>query len=376
MRLKFAIGIGSAGIVSAVARKFTAMLRDRSGHVAMIFGIATIPLFVSVGVAVDMAQQSRVHLKLAGTADAIALAAARSYKDVDTRDAVGNRYLDANLEADYGPGVKVKNLKVNFDDEARLVTVNLIADVPTIMMGIAGIHKTTADIKSVVSYEGHVSEPVSLGLVLDVSGSMGKGSPARIKTLKKAGKRMLRRLRDADPDNVYVRTGLASYNHAIKNIEDMAWGVNRTLGEVNNLKHGGYTSSTDAVNMVGGWLIGNTEQLAHETQDVHGDRDFNLNRFMIFMTDGENKTNPEHDPDGTGAEQDDVATRARCDEIKADGVELYTVAFQAPVRGQELLEYCATSENHYFDATDEDAFLEAFDEIGDRIENTLIRIVD
>jgi len=103
MRLKYAIGIRSAGIVNAVARKFTALLRDRSGHVAMIFGIATIPLFVSVGVAVDMVQQSRVHLKLAGTADAIALAAARSYKDVDNRDAVGNRYLDANLASDYGP---------------------------------------------------------------------------------------------------------------------------------------------------------------------------------------------------------------------------------------------------------------------------------
>lgn len=102
MRLKYAIGIRSAGIVNAVARKFTALLRDRSGHVAMIFGIATIPLFVSVGVAVDMVQQSRVHLKLAGTADAIALAAARSYKDVDNRDAVGNRYLDANLASDYG----------------------------------------------------------------------------------------------------------------------------------------------------------------------------------------------------------------------------------------------------------------------------------
>ena len=367
MRLKFAIGIRSAGIVNAVARKFTAMLRDRSGHVAMIFGIATIPLFVSVGVAVDMAQQSRVHLKLAGTADAIALAAARSYKDVDNRGTVGGKYLDANLEADYGPGVKVTNLNVDFDDEARLVTVKLIADVPTIMMGIAGIHKTTANIQSVVSYEGHVSEPVSLGLVLDVSGSMGKGSPTRIKTLRKAGKRLLQRLKGADPEGVYVRTGLTTYNLEITDTVNMGWGVTTTLKKVKKLSSGGGTASAAAVARVGGWLIGSSEQIEHETQEVHGDREFNLNRFMIFMTDGKNE------PDG---DEQDTLTRTQCDDIKFDGVEIYTVAFQAPERGQALLAYCATSENHYFDATNQDAFLKAFDEIGDRIENTLIRIVD
>ena len=372
MRIKNTIGIWSAAIVNAVARKLTELLRDRSGHVAMIFGIATIPLFVTVGLAVDMAQQSRVHLKLSGTSDAIALAAARSYKDKAIRDKIAGKYLDANLASEYGPGVKVTRLTVDFDDDARLVTVRLMADVPTIMMSIAGIHKTTADIQSVVSYEGEVSEPVSLGLVLDVSGSMGRGSPSKIRTLRNAGQRLLERLDAADPDDIYVRTGLTTYNHKLRHTVVMHWGVDNSLSRVRQLGAKGGTASAGAVQRVGNWLVGNNEQLKHESQPVHGSRDFNLNRFMIFMTDGKNEVNPS-DPDGV---RQDQLTRAECDDIKLDGVEIYTVAFAAPTQGQTLLKYCASSENHYYDATNEEAFLEAFDEIGDRLENTLLRIVD
>ena len=372
MRIREIIGIWSAAIVSAAVRKAKALVRDRSGHVAMIFGIATIPMFVTVGIAVDMAQQSRVHLKLSSTSDSIALAAARSYKDKANRDTIGDKYLDANLQADYGPGVKVKSLSVDFDDDARLVTVRLVADVPTIMMGIAGIYKTTADIQSVVTYEGEVSEPVSLGLVLDVSGSMGKGSPSKISTLRNAGRRLLERLEDADPDSVYVRTGLTTYNHKLGHTVGMHWGVNNTLYRVNKLGAKGGTASAAAVRQVGDWLVGNNELLMHKDQPVHHGKEFNLNRFVIFMTDGKNELNPS-DPNGV---QQDAWTKAECDDIKTDGVEIYTVAFSAPEQGKQLLQYCASSENHYYDATDEAAFLEAFDEIGERLENTLLRIVD
>jgi len=363
MSIKNAIGNWSAATVSAVARKIMELLQDRSGQVAMIFGIATIPLFASVGVAVDMAQQSRVHLKVAGTADAIALAAARSYKDLDNRNSIANKYLNANLSDQYGPGVKVTSLSVNFDDAERLVTVNLVADVPTIMMHLFGIKKTTANIKSVVSYEGQVSEPVSLGLVLDVSGSMNDNG--KIGTLRKAGKRLLYRLYKADPERDYVRSGLATYNNKLKTTVSMRWGVGKTYWTVDDLSAGGGTASTPAVDRVGGWLMGDTEQQAHEAKNVHNGNEFNLKRFLIFMTDGENNHAP-----------DDTATQNLCDQIKADGVEIYTVAFEAPERGEQLLRYCASDDDHYFDADNQDEFLSAFDEIGDRIETSLLRIID
>ncbi|MGI9413367.1 MAG: vWA domain-containing protein [Hyphomicrobiales bacterium] len=329
----------------------------------MLFGIAMLPLFITVGVAVDMAQQSRVHLKLAGTADAIALAAARSYKDTETRDTIGDKYLEANLEDEYGPGVTVTGLTVNFDDDARLVTVNLVADVPTILMGIAGIYKTTANIDSTVTYEGQVSEPVSLGLVLDVSGSMNTND--KIGTLKTAATHLLEKLETADPEELYVRTGLVTYFSSIRETVGMDWGTGHTLAEIPGLWAGGGTKSTSAVNLVGGWLMGNTEHDHHAAQEVHEGEEFTLHRFMIFMTDGNNNYS-----------SDDVATKALCDSIKADGVEIYSVAFEAPAGGQALLQYCATDESHYFDADNSEEFLAAFDEIGNRIETALLRIVN
>ena len=353
----------AASSARALVRKFSALMNDCSGHVAMIFGLATLPLFISVGVAVDMAQQSRVHLKLAGTADAIALAAARSYKDEQLRDTIGNKYLDANLEAEYGPGVTIVDLDVDFNDTDRLVTVRLIADVPTIMMGIAGIHKTTADLKSIVTYEGHVSEPVSLGLVLDVSGSMNTND--KIGTLITAARSLLLKLKNADPEKIYVRTGLATYSSSIQDTVTMRWGVGRARRTIRDLTAGGGTQSTEAFERVGDWLMGNTEHDEHAAQPVHEGEEFELHRFMIFMTDGDNNYS-----------SDDTETKALCDQYKADGIEIYSVAFEAPSGGRALLEYCATDDAHYYDADDEEEFLAAFDEIGDRIETALLRIVE
>ena len=68
--------------------------------------------------------------------------------------------------------------------------------------------------------------------------------------------------------------------------------------------------------------------------------------------------------------------KALCDSIKADGIEIFSVAFEAPYRGRQLLSYCASTEDHYFDAGDSEEFLLAFEEIGDRIESALLRIVE
>ena len=36
--------------------------------------------------------------------------------------------------------------------------------------------------------------------------------------------------------------------------------------------------------------------------------------------------------------------------MKADGIEIYSVAFDAPSSGEAVLSYCATSADHFFTA--------------------------
>lgn len=336
--------------------------RDQGGNVAIVFGVSMIPLLIAVGVAVDFTQGAAVRQKLEGTADSIALAAARSHRDLKQRDKIGEKFLNGNL-ADYGGGVRVTDLSVKFDDAAEIVTVSLKAAIPTRLMSIAGIRKQYITSESAVSYGGQVSQPVSLSMVLDVSGSMNRSG--RIGTLRTAADHLLGKLAAADPNDIYVRTGLVTYSNNIRETIGMDWGTDHTGPVIRRLTANGGTASTTAVAAAGGWLKGTQERVEHERQPVHDGAEFDLNRFLIFMTDGNNNRRT-----------DDSATRSHCDRLKAAGIEIFTVAFSAPSRGRKLLSYCATSNEHYFDASNSSEFLAAFEEIGSRIESSILRIVE
>ncbi len=344
-------------------RKLFRLASDTSGNVAMIFGITAVPMLVALGMAVDMGNASRAQQKLAGMVDAMALASAKGHWDVNNRSAVAQKFLDANLTDGYGPGLTVTDVSVTFNDETRKVAVTVTADVPTLMMGIAGIDKLTTSVRSTVSYEVHASEPVSLGMVLDVSGSMGWNN--KIGTLRTAATSLLDRLKLADPDDEYVRSGLVSYYSSIRNTESMDWGIDHTRSVVQTLYASGGTRSTAAFDRVSDWLLDPIEDTEHESQPVHEGTEYELHKFMIFMTDGDNNYS-----------SDDTATKALCDEAKDEGIEIFAVAFEAPWRGRQLLEYCSSSESHYFDAQDSAEFLVAFEQIGERIQQSLLRIVE
>ena len=67
---------------------------------------------------------------------------------------------------------------------------------------------------------------------------------------------------------------------------------------------------------------------------------------MIIMTDGE-FLNELYSSQGNSTEQ----AKALCDSIKAEDVVIFTIAFQAPTSGEEVLSYCASSGEHAFKAT-------------------------
>ena len=327
----------------------------------MLFGLSVIPLLLAIGIAVDYNQAAAVQQKLNGTVDAIALAAARVHDDEDMRQSIGQKFLDGNL-GDYLDGLVVQDLVVEFDDETETVSVRVAARVPTHLMSLAGIDEQTVSSRSRVSYDGHASEPASVALVLDVSGSMGWND--KIGTLRTAATSLLDGLEEADPDTNYVRTGLVTYDTDIRTVVDMDWGVDHTRTVVGGLTAGGGTASTNAVARAGAWLQGNNEQVLHDGR-IDDNSDPEISKIVIFMTDGSNNNSG-----------DDTRTRALCDNYNRAGMEIYTVAFEAPLRGRQLLEYCATSEDHYFDADNSEDFLAAFEEIGDRIESALLRIVE
>lgn len=83
-----------------------------------------------------------------------------------------------------------------------------------------------------------------------------------------------------------------------------------------------------------------------------------ISRFAILMTDGSFNTYYES---GLG----DAAAQAvsLCDAMKADGIQIYSVAFNAPASSKTTLETCASTPANYYEATTGSELLEVYDEI-------------
>ena len=93
-----------------------------------------------------------------------------------------------------------------------------------------------------------------------------------------------------------------------------------------------------------------------------------VRKIMVLMTDGYNTLSPTVPYDGTHSGNDTALankyTAKLCENIKAQKIEMYTVAFQVnDVAVKSILENCASDGSHFQDAGNESALLPAFEKI-------------
>ncbi|MEL7488712.1 MAG: VWA domain-containing protein, partial [Pseudomonadota bacterium] len=90
-------------------------------------------------------------------------------------------------------------------------------------------------------------------------------------------------------------------------------------------------------------------------------------KALVLMTDGEStrsKTPSEPFHWKTTRDDADLLTEQLCTEIKSANIQLYTIAFEVTdTATRNLLENCATSPDHYFNATDATALSQSFSTI-------------
>lgn len=93
-------------------------------------------------------------------------------------------------------------------------------------------------------------------------------------------------------------------------------------------------------------------------------------KALILMSDGDFIDEEFTSELGTS----DTQARALCDAIKAQGeIQIYTVAFQAPRAGEEVLKYCASSAAHAFTADDEEELSMAYNAIAGSLSELRIK---
>ncbi|MEL6755385.1 MAG: hypothetical protein AAFP81_03030, partial [Pseudomonadota bacterium] len=90
-------------------------------------------------------------------------------------------------------------------------------------------------------------------------------------------------------------------------------------------------------------------------------------KAVILMTDG--AFNAEIFPEqGTSDQQ----ARSLCDSMKARDIKVYSVALNAPTAGKEVLEYCASGSDFYFEPETASELTEAYRKIATSISDLRI----
>lgn len=183
-------------------------LRNQDGNYATLFAIGMVPMFLSVGIAVDHSNISRLKYNLGDSTDAAAGSVAKLFvagsKTDDELRAHGAQFFASNFDPDYlsstvvtvtlptDPGNTSKELKV----QAKLTYKPIFAKL------VAHLMKTDANYYSTVIEEAtmKMKNVAEIALVLDNSGSMSRDkfnnsgaalANQRITLLKNASKQLI-----------------------------------------------------------------------------------------------------------------------------------------------------------------------------------------
>ena len=379
-------------------RTLKQLLRDKAGNFGILTAIAVPVLAAAGGVSIDVTNMSLSHSQLQEATDSAALAAATALaegsattttaKDLANNFVLGqmSNYLagDTNttnaLKA--GTSTTITSSSNSSGGTSYSVAVNASYNLSVNGMSqLLGLHAMTISASSSTTSGTAVEKTaLSMEIALDKSGSMllntnvidttqtsciqyytdgiylyqysKPKSPCYIKkiaALKTAVGTLLDQLDAADPSSRYVRTAAIAWSSQVDSSSTLAWGTKSTRNNViSGLNADGGTESSAPMTLAYNSLIAPAEATE---QAKKGNTKFQ--KFIVLMTDGENN-----------ATSSDQKTLDTCTTAKAAGVQIYTVAFMAPTRGQDLLRSCASNSSNYFDAQQMSDLLAAFKTIG------------
>jgi len=179
--------------------------------------------------------------------------------------------------------------------------------------------------------------------------------------LKAAVNNMVLQFTTMDPTNIFIRLGTVAYNSSVSSTHklDPTWNKPAVIALTTTLNATGGTNSSGAMDWANTKLKDPSEINLHLSKNGNNEPA----KFLVFMTDGDNYDSSY-----------DTATEQICDNAKANDIEIFTVAFQAPAGGKALLEYCASGAEYYYNADNSDELLKAFENIGEKASDLAVRL--
>jgi Flp pilus assembly protein TadG len=376
-------------------------VKNDEGAVAAIFALSLVALTVAIGLAVDYSRALACYDRTQSALDAATLAASKAAGDGASDTAatlVAQKYFDAAMTGN--TDVTLTKLNVRIDPKTNEVQVRVSGRMRTMIGKVIGIDTIN---KNLLSAAVSASKDIELGMMLDVSGSMKGG---KIAALKVAAKDMVDTLNAGGPNSRKARIGIVPYSTSV-NLGTFALAAKGNPKKSNSCvsERKGAHAFTDANPNAGG-ALGNKasncpdsavaplsddpesvkralDQLEADgstaghlgiawawymvsdkwrsfwpAQNAPQEQNATVLKAVVLMTDGEFNTEYESD-NGKSAKQ----ARQLCANMKAEGVTVFTVAFDAPEEAQELLSECASVPSYAFAVQDGSALKKSFGRI-------------
>ena len=404
----------------------TRFRRSEEGAIAIIFALSISVLVMMAGLAIDVGRVMHASAKMTTALDAAALSAAKSMREGGLSDddikQIAERYFQLNFA---GSGVNYTvtgDLGVAINRDANSIELNISGQVPTLFARIAGIEQFTVPRTATALYE---SNDVELALQLDVTGSM---AGRKLADLKVAVRDLLDIMLPDEGTPNKVRVGLAPFSAGVnagpyaasvtngratdgcvyerRNLADQASEAPATgamalkarsdltgrsiqscpsnarivalteskstlWSEVNSYRDGGTTAGH--LGTAWAWYLVSPEwsTLWPTASRPAPYRDGKTIKAVVLMTDGSYNTIGGISSGDTSATARQVSRIAveTCEAMRAQGIRVYAVGFQAPTAALETLRSCATNASSFFDASNGDQLRNVFRAIATELNN-------
>ena len=199
--------------VTAIRQLATGFSRDTGGAVALLAGLAAVPMFLAAGAAVDFyrVDAARAEVQASLDAGALAGAAAKPGTSEAERRKIALDTFQANLKEGFADKLEGAP-QVSFDDDS--LTVSYDGGLPATLLRIGGFNKFNVGASSTVRM--NLPARAEIALVLDYSSSMEKYSAGQQKyiTMRKAAIDMVNGLTN-NGKNADVMFGLVPFSHNV-----------------------------------------------------------------------------------------------------------------------------------------------------------------
>ena len=391
-------------------RKF---YRDDEGAVAVIFGLSLVALTTAIGLAVDYSRAhafyDRTQMALDATALTVAKAAGAGMQGEELQALAQAHFDQAMPEAKQG--ASFTPIKVILEGDTGKASVHVSGKVRTIIGGMIGIETINKDVRAAALSSGR---DIELSMMLDVSGSM-RGQ--KIAALKNAAKNLVDTLDIGGSTGRSARIGLVPYSTSVnlgdfadsaaedaededarrrKRDQSQSGCVSERKGKdaftdaaphpgnkfgkkaiecpvatlmplsedpdvvkraIDNLEAEGLTAGH--LGIAWAWyLVSDKWRTFWPGDSAPEEQSEKLIKAVVLMTDGEFNTEYESD-NGRSSKQ----AEKLCANIKAEGVMVFTVAFDAPEEVVPLFAECASAPGYAFSAKDGGGLKTAFERI-------------